>query len=110
VRPLPLEVDLRQWFVLYGPESYTAMPDTYHIALIIWALLCRTMLRSRAQSRLQHHPKAQRAVTNEFIATLWEECQSDYSASTTWTPPLDSLHAPRRATWQSRDFDSWAAR
>ena len=101
---------VRRWFVLYGPESYAARTGTYHVALIIWALLCRTMLRSRSQSRLQHHPKAQRAVTNEFIAALREECRADYSAATTWTPPLDSLHAPRRATGQSRDFNSWATR
>ena len=49
-------------------------------------------------------------MTNEFITTLRDECHVDYSAATSWTLPLDSLHATQRAARQSRDFDSWATR
>jgi hypothetical protein len=49
-------------------------------------------------------------VTNEFIAALRDECRADYSVATSWTLPLDWLHATRRAVGQSRDFDRRATR
>jgi hypothetical protein len=96
--------------VLYGPESSDVPRASYTLVTIVWAVLCRTMLRSRTSMRLYHSPKVQRAVVNEFIAALGEECRADYAAATSWTPPLDALHTARRSPGQSRSYTSWAAR
>jgi hypothetical protein len=101
---------LRKWFVLYGPESSDVPRASYALVTIVWATLCRTMLRARTNTRLCCSPKAQRAVVNEFIAALREECRADYAAATSWTPPLDALHTTRRSPGQSRSFAGWAIR
>ena len=101
---------LRKWFVLYGPESSTVPRAAYALITIVWAVLCRTMLRSRTNTRLHQSPKAQRAVVNEFNAALREECRADYAAATSWTPPLDALHTARHSPGQSRSHADWTAR